>query len=56
MRHDSVELLLHNTIRDGIGLAYRQQHGLPDADRTIPASTFGELSSDRILAYAMRDV
>ena len=35
-RHDSVELRLSNTIRDGIGLAYRQQHGLPDADRTIP--------------------
>ena len=28
--------MLHNTIRDGIGLAYRQQHGLPSAARTVP--------------------
>ena len=34
LRHD--ELLLHNVIRDGVGLAYRQQHGLPAAERTIP--------------------
>lgn len=36
LRHDSIEMLLHNVIRDGVGLAYRQQHGLPAADRTIP--------------------
>ena len=36
LRHDSIERLLHDTIRDGIGLAYRQQHGLPSAERTIP--------------------
>ena len=29
-------MLLHNTIRDGVGQAYRQQHGLPSAERTIP--------------------
>ena len=36
LRHDSIERLLHDIIRDGVGLAYRQQHGLPAADRTIP--------------------
>ena len=36
LRHDSIERLLHDTIRDGIGLAYRQQHGLPSAERSIP--------------------
>ena len=36
LRHDSIELLLHNVVRDGIGLAYRQQHGLPAAERTVP--------------------
>jgi len=36
LRHDSIEALLHNTIKDGIGHAYRQQHNLPAAERTIP--------------------
>ena len=36
LRHDSIETLLHNTIRDGVGLSYRQQHNLPSADRTFP--------------------
>ncbi len=36
LRHDSIEALLHGVIRDGIGLAYRQQHGLPAAARTVP--------------------
>jgi hypothetical protein len=36
LRHDSIEVLLHNVIRDGIGIAWRQQHDLPAADRTIP--------------------
>lgn len=36
LRHDSIEVLLHNTIRDGVGHAYRQQHGLPAAERTVP--------------------
>ena len=29
-------MLLHDTIRDGVGQAYRQQHNLPAAERTIP--------------------
>ena len=36
LRHDSIEALLHGVIRDGIGLAYRQEHGLPAAARTVP--------------------
>ena len=36
LRHDSIEKLLHDTVRDGIGHAYRQQHNLPGADRTVP--------------------
>ena len=36
LRHDSIEVLLHDTIRDGVGQAYRQQHNLPAAERTIP--------------------
>ena len=29
-------MLLHDTIRDGVGQAYRQEHNLPAAERTIP--------------------
>ena len=36
LRHDGFEALLHDIIRDGVGLAYRQQHGLPAAERTVP--------------------
>ena len=36
LRHDGIEMLLHDIIRDGVGLAYRQQHGLPAAERTVP--------------------
>ena len=36
LRHDTIEKLLHDTVRDGVGHAYRQQHNLPGADRTIP--------------------
>ena len=36
MRHDAIEQLLHETVRDGVGLAYRQEHGLPAAARTVP--------------------
>ena len=36
LRHDSIEQLLHSTIIGGIGRAYRQQHNLPAAGRTIP--------------------
>lgn len=36
LRHDSIELQLIQTIRDGVGTAYRQQRGLQGADRTIP--------------------
>ena len=36
LRHDGIETLLHDIIRDGVGLAYRQQRGLPAAKRTIP--------------------
>ena len=36
LRHDSIEVLLHNTIRDGVGQAYRQELNLPAAQRTIP--------------------
>ena len=36
LRHDGIEALLHDIIRDGVGLAYRQQHGLPAAERTVP--------------------
>ena len=28
--------LLHDIIRDAVGLAYGQQHGLPAAERTVP--------------------
>ena len=36
LRHDSIELLLHNAVRDGVGHAERQQRGLPAAGRTVP--------------------
>ena len=36
LRHDSIEKLLHDVIRDGVGLAWRQPRGLPEAARTIP--------------------
>ena len=36
LRHDSIETLLHNTVQEGVGMAYRQQRNLPDAARTIP--------------------
>ena len=36
LRHDGIERLLHDASRDDIGLAYRQQHGLPSAERTKP--------------------
>ena len=36
LRHDSIEKLLHDVKRDGIGLAWRQPRGLPEAARTIP--------------------
>ena len=36
MRHDAIEQQLHETIRDGVELDYRQQHGLLAADRTVP--------------------
>ena len=39
LRHDSIEHVIHNTIRDGIGHSYRQQHGLPAAECTIPDLT-----------------
>ena len=28
LRHDSIERLLHNTVREGVWLAYGQQHNL----------------------------
>ena len=36
LRHDSIELLLHEAVRDGVGHAERQQRGLPAAGRTVP--------------------
>ena len=36
LRHDSIEQLLHSTIVGGVGRAYRQQHNLPYAGRTVP--------------------
>ena len=36
LRHDTIEMQLVETIRDGVGIAYRQQHNLPEAARTIP--------------------
>ena len=36
LRHDGIETLLHDVIRDGVGLAWRQQRGLSGAARTIP--------------------
>ena len=36
LRHDSTEVLLHNTIRDGVGQACRQQRKLPAAERALP--------------------
>lgn len=36
LRHNSIEKLLHDTVRDGIGHAYRQERNLPAADRTVP--------------------
>jgi len=36
LRHDTIEMQLVETIRDGVGIAYRQQHNLPAAARTIP--------------------
>lgn len=36
LRHDSIEKLLHDVIRDGVGLAWRQPRGLPEAARTVP--------------------
>lgn len=36
LRHDTIETLLHRVVRDGIGLAYRQPHGLPDAGQKRP--------------------
>ena len=36
LRHDGIETLLHDVIRDGVGLAWRQQRGLSGAARTMP--------------------
>jgi len=36
LRHDTIEVQLVETIRDGVGIAYRQQHNLPAAERTVP--------------------
>ena len=36
LRHDTIEVQLMETIRDGVGIAYRQQHNLPAAARTVP--------------------
>ena len=36
LRHDTIEVQLMETIRDGVGIAYRQQHNLPAAERTVP--------------------
>ena len=36
LHHDGVEMLLHEVIRDGVGLAYRQQHVLLASEQTIP--------------------
>ena len=36
LRHDSIEMLLHDAVRDGVGQAQRQQRGLPAAGRTVP--------------------
>ena len=36
LRHDTVEVQLVETIRDGVGIAYRQEHNLPAAERTVP--------------------
>ena len=36
LRHDSIEELLRSTVVGGVGRAYRQQHKLPNAGRTIP--------------------
>ena len=36
LRHNTIEKLLHDTVRDGVGEAIRQQHNLPSAERTVP--------------------
>ena len=36
LRHNSIEKVLHDTVRDGIGHAHRQERNLPAADRTVP--------------------
>ena len=36
LRHDTIEVQLVETVRDGVGIAYRQEHNLPAAERTIP--------------------
>ena len=36
LRHNTIEKLLHDVVRDGVGDARRQQPNLPSAERTVP--------------------